>query len=67
VEKPFADPTPSSSTDKILLNGNLYTVNDGQPQAEAIAIKGDRILFVGSGEDAKSRRKAQLKRANWPT
>ena len=49
----FADPTPSPSADTIFLNGNLYTVNDGQPQAEAIAIKGDRILFAGSSEDAE--------------
>jgi predicted amidohydrolase YtcJ len=39
--------------DTVFLNGNVHTVNDAQPQAEAIAIKGDRILFVGSNDDAK--------------
>ena len=39
--------------DMIFLNGNIYTVNDAQPHAEAIAIKGERILFVGSNDDAK--------------
>ena len=39
--------------DTVFFNGNIHTVNDAQPQAEAIAIKGDRILFVGSNEDAK--------------
>ena len=43
----------AESADTVFLNGNIHTVNDAQPQAEAIAIKGDRILFVGSNEDAK--------------
>jgi len=43
----------AESADTVFLNGNIHTVNDAQPQAEAIAIKGDRILFAGSNEDAK--------------
>ncbi len=39
--------------DLVLANGNIYTVHDKQPKAEAIAVKGDRIVFVGSNEDAK--------------
>lgn len=38
--------------DKIFLNGNIYTVNEAAPHAEAIAVKGDRLLFVGGCEDA---------------
>jgi predicted amidohydrolase YtcJ len=34
-------------------NGNLYTVNDEQPKAEAIAVKYGKIVFVGSNADAK--------------
>ena len=34
-------------------NGNIYTVNDDQPKAEAIAVKLGRIVFVGSNVDAK--------------
>ncbi|NRB65736.1 MAG: amidohydrolase family protein, partial [Saprospiraceae bacterium] len=34
--------------DLILQNANIFTVNDNQPTAQAIAIKGDRILAVGS-------------------
>src|SRR5437868_1351777 len=34
--------------DVILRNGNIYTVNDRQPLAEAIGIKDRRIVFVGS-------------------
>src|SRR5258708_1601215 len=37
----------------LLVNGNVYTVNEKQPHAEAIAIKKDRIVFVGSNNDAK--------------
>src|SRR5215510_5967979 len=39
--------------DMVFQNGNIYTVNERQPQAEAIAVKGDRIVFVGSNQDAQ--------------
>ena len=37
----------------ILVNGNVYTVNEKQPRAEAIAVRDQRIVFVGSNEDAR--------------
>src|SRR2546423_764154 len=37
----------------VFINGNIYTMNERQPRAEAIAVKGDRIVFVGSTADAK--------------
>jgi hypothetical protein len=36
----------------VFVNGNIHTVNDRQPHAEAIAAKGGRIIFVGSNADA---------------
>src|SRR5437588_5606914 len=42
--------------DTIFLNGNVYTVNEKQQHAEAIAIKTDRITFVGSNTDAEKLR-----------
>jgi predicted amidohydrolase YtcJ len=39
--------------DIVLKNGNVYTANDKSPTAQAIAIKGDRILFVGSNAAAQ--------------
>src|ERR1051325_7082875 len=39
--------------DLILLNGNIYTVNERQPQAEAVAVAKDHIIFVGGNDDAK--------------
>jgi len=43
----------AEDVDLIFVNGNIYTVNERQPQAEAIAVKKDRIAFVGSNEAAK--------------
>jgi predicted amidohydrolase YtcJ len=39
--------------DLILVNGNVYTVNKKQPRAEAIAVRDQRIIFVGLNEDAR--------------
>src|SRR5512132_725426 len=40
-------------TDIVFKNGNIYTVDDRQPRAEAIAVTGNRIVFVGSNRDAQ--------------
>ena len=49
--------TPSQTTikpaDLVFKNGNIYTVHDSQPKAEAVAIKGNRIIFVGSNREAQ--------------
>jgi predicted amidohydrolase YtcJ len=47
--------------DLIFINGNIYTVNDKQPQAEALAVKADRITFVGSNADVKKYRGAKTR------
>src|SRR5712692_5277151 len=39
--------------DLVLKNGNIYTVNDRQPKAEAVAVKSDRIVLVGSNCDVQ--------------
>lgn len=44
--------------DKIFLGGTIYTVNEAQPTAEAVAIAGDSIVFVGSRQDAETWRGA---------
>jgi predicted amidohydrolase YtcJ len=43
----------ADSADTVFVNGNIYTMNESQPHAEAIAVKGDRIIFVGSNAEAK--------------
>ena len=42
--------------DLILTNGNVITVDAERPQAEALAIKGDRILAVGSNREIEAYR-----------
>jgi predicted amidohydrolase YtcJ len=42
----------AESAETVLLNGNIHTANDRQPHAEAIAVKGGRIIFVGSNAQA---------------
>ncbi len=44
-------PQPAETADLILINGNIYTVDSLQMSAQAIAVKGERILKVGSNED----------------
>ena len=46
--------------DLIFINGNVYTVNERQPHAEAVAVKNKRIAFVGSNDDAKKFHAAQI-------
>jgi predicted amidohydrolase YtcJ len=45
-------PKPDSA-DLVFINGNVYTANEKQPHAEAVAVKGDRIVFVGANAAAK--------------
>ncbi len=42
-----------TQADLLLINGNVYTVNEKTPHAEAIAVKKGRVVFVGSNEGAK--------------
>ena len=44
---------PADPATIVFINGNIYTANAKRPQAEAIAVKDDRIVFVGSNADAK--------------
>jgi predicted amidohydrolase YtcJ len=39
--------------DLLLQNGNVYSVNDKQPRAQAIAVKDGRVVFVGKNDDAR--------------
>ena len=40
--------------DLILVDGNVLTMNSSQPNAEAVAIKKDRIVMVGTNEEIKT-------------
>jgi len=44
---------PQSAADIVFKNGNVYTANDKSAKAQAIAVKGDKIVFVGTNEAAQ--------------
>src|SRR5438874_1386399 len=46
--------TKTEAADVVFINGNIYTVNERQPKAEAIAVKAGRIIFVGSNAAVKA-------------
>lgn len=47
--------TPTTEyADTIISNGNVYTVNEDQPRAEAIAIKDGKILAVGTAKEMEA-------------
>src|SRR5213592_4953602 len=50
----------AEDADLLLTNGNVYTVTEKQPKAQAVAVKTNRIVFVGSNEDAKKFHAAKI-------
>ncbi len=61
VEKPASEPeavvpTPQISADTILENGTIYTVDDKNTVADAIALKDGKILYVGTKSGAEAYR-----------
>ena len=52
----FFTPAPQraeSPADIVFKNGNIYTANDNAPKAQAVAVKADRIVFVGTNAAAQ--------------
>jgi predicted amidohydrolase YtcJ len=45
----------------VFINGNIYTMNERQPNAAAIAVQGGRIIFAGSNAEAKKYQSAETK------
>ena len=46
-------PTQQSPADIVFKNGNVYTANDKASKAQAIAVKADKIVFVGTNAAAQ--------------
>ncbi|UII24435.1 amidohydrolase [Fulvivirga maritima] len=44
----------SQTADLIIQGGTIYTMNEDQPQAEAIAVKAGKIIAVGNGADVEA-------------
>lgn len=51
----------SSSADLVVTNARIYTVDDGRPLADAMAVRGGRVLFVGSARGALALRGPQTR------
>lgn len=46
----LAAPTAQAQAAFVVHNAQIYTVNSDQPSAEALAVRGERILMVGSND-----------------
>ncbi len=44
---------PGKDADSVYRNGRIYTVDQSRPWAQALAVEGDRLVFVGDDEDAE--------------
>ena len=47
-------PSVAQHADRIFVNGKIWTEDDAHPQAQAMAVSGDKILAVGSNEDIRA-------------
>ena len=52
-------PDPAATADTIYYGGDIVTVNDAKPNAEALAVKDGKILMVGSSAEVESAHKGQ--------
>lgn len=50
-------PAPASAAaeiaDSVYINGNIYTMDDDQPTASAIAVKGQKLICVGNSDNVR--------------
>ena len=46
--------TPRQHVDRIFVNGRIWTGDDARPEAEALAVRGDKIAAVGSTAEVKA-------------
>ena len=46
-------PQRAEPADIVFKNGNVYTANDKAARAQALAVKADRLVFVGTNADAQ--------------
>jgi predicted amidohydrolase YtcJ len=42
----------TSAANMVFTNGKVYTVNEAQPWAQAVAVAGDKIVYVGDDAGA---------------
>jgi predicted amidohydrolase YtcJ len=56
-----ADAARIEAADAVVIHGHIYTVNEKQPWAEALAIRGARIVAVGSDAEIAAYRGSQTR------
>ena len=47
---PVASSAADEIADSVYINGNIYTMDEDQPKASAIAVKGQTLIYVGDDE-----------------
>ncbi len=57
----FMGCSKKGDADLILINGNVITLDDNSPKAEAVAIRNDTIVAVGSSSDIEDYRTSKTK------
>lgn len=45
---PVSSSAATEIADSVYINGNIYTMDTDQPKASALAVKGQKLIFVGS-------------------
>ena len=45
---------PQTPADYVFTNGKVYTVDETQPWAEAVAVRGNKIVYVGDADGANA-------------
>jgi predicted amidohydrolase YtcJ len=53
VVVPALAPAQDRPADLVLKNANIYTVDEHNPHAQAVAVRGGRVVFAGSDADAQ--------------
>jgi len=54
ASKPTTGTATAQAADHVLTGGKIYTVNEGQPWAEAMAVRGGEIVYVGDDAGAQA-------------
>src|SRR5687768_4164769 len=50
----FALAKKADPADIVFTGANIYTVSEKQPRAQVVAVKGDKIVYVGSSQGVKT-------------
>ena len=57
AESPASTTAPEQTADALYFGGDIVTINDAQPRAEALAVKDGKILAVGTRADLEKANK----------